>query len=310
MTTTIQQKNDPSTLTDVDSLNHARIDPSHCLADGLFKPLQNGTRIETPLDVTYHFKNKYTFRWQHPTESLSIADQNLFLAILRIASFADNTTRVSTNHPEHAMLAARNALQMELDATQLDCLVIKATLRDLARRIGIQISGPALTRIEKGLERLGTVTLSISERGSDHTFWKARMFGIDKTEGTNRLIAINPWLSKALVGKPFTFIDIDEQRALRLDAAKRMHVWLSAWLRPNETGTNTLEKLAKHVWGGNASGDQHIYRMKTVKKALVEITQKTAWQCKVFTTEDSTSARIKRPKLTHHQSVNEAEFEQ
>jgi hypothetical protein len=50
--------------------------------------------------------------------------------------------------------------------------------------------------------------------------------------------------------------------------------------------------------------------MKTVKKALVEITQKTAWQCKVFTTEDSTSARIKRPKLTHHQSVNEAEFEQ
>lgn len=64
------------------------------------------------------------------------------------------------------MLAARNALQMELDATQLDCLVIKATLRDLARRIGIRIGGPAaLTRIEKGLERLGTVTLSISERG-------------------------------------------------------------------------------------------------------------------------------------------------
>ena len=25
--------------------------------DSLFKPLQNGTRTETPLDVTYHFKN-------------------------------------------------------------------------------------------------------------------------------------------------------------------------------------------------------------------------------------------------------------
>ena len=76
----------PSAFADDITFNHARIEPTHCLTDGLFKPFQNGARDETPLDVSHGYKGKYTFRWQHTTQCLPIHDQDLFVAIPRIAS--------------------------------------------------------------------------------------------------------------------------------------------------------------------------------------------------------------------------------
>ena len=35
---------------------HARVDPTHCLANGLFRPIKRGMRAETPLDITHTYK--------------------------------------------------------------------------------------------------------------------------------------------------------------------------------------------------------------------------------------------------------------
>ncbi len=295
---TNQTQNTPSAFADDIVFNHARVEPTHCLTDGLFKPFQNGMRDETPLDVSHDYKNTYTFRWQHPTQCLSINDQSLFVAILRIASHPDNVTEIDQDTTDSAMKLARDALQMELDAPNSRCLVIKTSLRDLAKRMGIAISGPAIERLGESLERLTTVTQTISQSESGVPVWRSRMFGVVKIEGSKRLIAINPWLSRAIVGEPVTYIDIDEQRALTMDVAKRLHFWMSSWAKPGRTTKPTsLSRFLPHVWGPGTVNDQDNYRMRTLIKALGEIEQKTLWKCPILTTEDGLFVRITRPRL-------------
>ena len=293
-----QPQTSTSAFADDITFNHARVDSTHCLTDGLFKPFQNGMRDEIPLDVSHDYKKTHTFRWTHPESQLSINDQSLFIAILRVASHAGNVTEVAQDTTDSAMKSARDALKMELDAPNSPCLVIKTGLRDLARRIGIAISGPALERLEESLERLATVTQTISTNESGNPVWRSRMFGVIKLNGSKRLIAINPWLSRALVGNPVTYIDIDEQRALGMDVAKRLHFWMSGWAKPGKTTQPTaLGRFLPHVWGPGTVNDPDNYRMRTLIKAFSEIEQKTLWKCRIQKTEDAAFVRITRPKL-------------
>ena len=130
----IQPPTSTSAFADDITFNHARVDSTHCLTDGLFRPFQNGTRDETPLDVSHDYKKTHTFRWTHPESQLSINDQDLFIAILRVASHAGNVTAVSQEDADSEMKSARDALKMELDAPNSPCLVIKTGLRDFAKR--------------------------------------------------------------------------------------------------------------------------------------------------------------------------------
>ena len=204
-------------------------------------------------------------------------------------------TGTATDSP---MKSARDTLQMELDAPKSPCLVIKTGLRDLARRIGIAISGPALERLDENLERLATVTQTISQNESGNPVWRSRMFGVIQLKGSKRLIAINPWLSHALVGNPVTYIDIDEQRALGMDVAKRLHFWMSGWAKPSRTTKPTsLGRFLPHIWGPGTVNDTDNYRMRMLIKAFAEIEEKTLWKCKIQTTEDGSFVRITRPRL-------------
>jgi len=64
---------------------------------------------------------------------------------------------------------------------------------------------------------------------------------VDENDKLN--IALNPMLTKALYKTPFTFINVQEQRQLSGEVAKRLHVWLSCWLGH---GQERVPKLAKH----------------------------------------------------------------
>lgn len=273
--------------------DHARIDTSHCLADGLFRPIMHGARSESPLDVTYPYKI-VTFRWQNPAGRLCIKDQRVFLAIHRIAAQPGRAKRTGQECSNAEQLSARDALKLELDASNLECLSIAVTPREIAHTLGLKISGPAITRIEESLGRLASTTFSIYQEASTEAYWKAQLIGVVQGDGELQ-IAFNPMLSKALVLAPTTFVDMDELRKLKTDAAVRLLVWLSGWLRPCEGKRIGLDLLVKHIWGDSSSGDALYGRRMSVKKALEEIDGKTAWECKYD--DGSKSAYVQRKKL-------------
>ena len=273
--------------------DHARIDTSHCLADGLFRPIMRGARSESPLDVTYPYKT-VTFRWQSPVGRLCIKDQSVFLGIHRIAAQPGRAKRTGQECSDADQLSARDALKLDLDASNLECLTIAVTAREIAHTLGLKISGPAISRIEESLERLASTSFSICRKDSAEAYWRAQLIGLAQGDGELQ-IAFNPLLSKALVLAPTTFVDMDEVRKLKTDAAVRLLVWLSGWLRPCEGKRIGLDLLVKHVWGDCSSGDALYGRRISVKKALEEIDAKTAWDCKYD--DGSKSAYVQRKKL-------------
>jgi hypothetical protein len=273
--------------------DHARIDTSHCLANGLFRPVMRGARSASPLDVTYTYKT-FTFRWQNPSGHLCIKDQSVFLAIHRIAAPAKRTKRTDKECSDAIRLSAWDALELGLEATNLECLTIGVTAREIAHTLGLKISGPAISRIEESLERLASTSFSIYQKDSAEACWRAQLIGLAQGDGELQ-IAFNPMLSKALISTPTTFVDMDEVRILRTDAALRLLVWLSGWLRPCEGKRIGLDLLVKHIWGDCSSGDALYGRRISVKKALEEIDAKTAWDCKYD--DGSKSAYVQRKKL-------------
>lgn len=276
--------------------DHACVEPTHCLADGLFRPIKHGKRTETALNIIRPYKT-HTIHWQHPTESLCIKDQSVFLAVLYLASVPGRAICVAPDHPDQDKRETRNALDLQLDAQNNACLMIATTARELTNILGLSIGGPALARIMESLKRLAGVTLSIAQAGTGNPIWKSQIFSLVNVDAKNILVGISPMLSKTLDDKKAakTYIDMKEQRVLTTDAAKRLHVWLSGWLRPTEGRTIHLDLLVRHVWGDAGTGDTLYTRRGTIKQALTDLNEKTVWGCKYD--QASQTAFIKRTKL-------------
>lgn len=276
-------------------LDHARVDPSHCLADGLFRPLQKGTQKGSSLDLHYRYKG-YTFWWRN-YRLLSISDQSVFLALHRLAAERGRTETVGPHHSDPTMLEVRGALNMRLDAANLDCLAFTTSLREMAETIGMTVTGPNLKAIKESLLRLSGVSFVIY-KGEDETstFWQANL--ISQLAGVDGkvYVAVNPLLSKALVGKPSSYIDMREQRQLNSDAAKRLHVWLSSWAPTEEVRTIELDNLIRHVWGTEEiTPEANRKRRVYLRKAISEIGSLEGWTCE----EDKTKnmVQVKRPPM-------------
>jgi hypothetical protein len=283
--------------------DHARVDPTHCLANGLFRPIQRGTRAATPLDTTHPYK-AYTFRWQHQTQQLCVKDQSVFLAVLYLASVPGRAITVDANELDEKKQEAYQALALSLGAANSTCLMIATTARELTNTLGLAINGTALTRILDSLRRLAGVNFSITQQqGTGNPVWQSKLLSVVNMDDKNLLIGISPTLSKALnvQNAAKTYIDMKEQRALPTDSAKRLHIWLSAWLRPTEGKSISIDLLVKHVWGDTGTGDTLYSRRDTIKKALIELDEKTVWSCKYD--KPSESAFIKRTKLGQQATV-------
>lgn len=274
--------------------DHARVDPSHCLTDGLFRPLKRQSFEGLSLSIRYKYKT-LTFWWRvyYP---LNITDQSVFLAVHRLASEKGRVTRVGPSDEVETMKAVRDALKLKYDASDLDVLVLETTVNEICKVMGVTDAGNNYKHIKESLIRLSGVIFAIY-KGDDVTtlFWQANLFshtaGIDK----RLVIAINPMLSKALAGGQSTFVDMKEQRELKSEVSKRLHVWLSSWIRHGAENKIQLDLLMPHVWGDESETSKLRKRREYLRNALSEINSLAGWEC----SEDKESrfVTIKRPKL-------------
>jgi len=254
--------------------DHARVDPTHCLADGLFRPLFRG-KTHNPLTVRYRYKD-YAFHWQAPSP-LGINEQSVFLAVLRLAAIKHRQKIVGDDDDEPRFLEARQALSLELSAAQSTCIIIETSANELTRVIGREVNGQSGRRITDSLERLAQVKFRI-ENATQQNIFQCNMLSII-ADGKNLLIGINPKLCQSLTTKSqASYIDMREQRAIESDITKRLHVWLSCWVGTSgKKGTVSLDNLIPHVWGDAATGDALHSRRKKLREAIDELGQFAGW---------------------------------
>lgn len=249
-------------------LTHARHDPAHCLAPGLFRSLKRGDRKKLKLDVTYEY-GEQTLRFVG-FEPLDAQDMRMLQGIVALSG--PNGILLTDEPDTDRGRQLRLLLNPKLDAAHDDALVVKGTLGGLMREIGYVTDGAEARRdLKDSLRRMAGLTVFVSEGRREASF-HLLSYTFDE-EDNSLFIALNPRVTQAVLGKGgFTRIEMSEVRALQSDPARLMHQRLCGRIAPGKSGASELDTLCTYVWPEPTENANTMKtRRQTVRKALSEL---------------------------------------
>ena len=256
-------------------LTHARHDPVHCLAPGLFRSLKRGERKRQKLDITYTYGNSMdSVRFWGP-EPLGADDMRVLQGLVAMAAVSGEEGRGIMLRPDTESKAGqqmRLSLDLKFAAIEEDAMVAKGTYRSLAREIGYTDGGGnQIKAIRDSIERLWAVSVILGRGGRRQGFRILSEYTSNEADG-RLYVALNPRLAEAIMGEsPHTRISMDEVRALRSDPASLIHQRLCGWIDPGKTGRVTLDTLCSYVWPDECTANALKRRKGIARGALEEI---------------------------------------
>ena len=212
-------------------LTHARHDPAHCLAPGLFRSLQRGERKRNKLDVVYDYGDGKRIEFSGP-EPLGADDLRILQGLVAMAG--PSGIVLSPKPQTEGGQQLRLSLELKWEAVQQDAMVVKGSYRALAREIGY--ANPDDTKpIRECIER-------------------------------QRMPKFHPYS-----GRQHVRINMDEVRALKTDPSRLMHQRLCGWIDPGKVGKAELDTLCSYVWPDETNVEAMKKRRQTARKALAEL---------------------------------------
>lgn len=249
------------------NLSHARHDPAHCLAPGLFRGLKRGERKRSKLDVTYDYGDGKRIEFSGP-EPLGADDLRILQGLVAMAGPSGLVLKPEPETPGAQQL--RLFLEPKWEAVEADAMVMKGSYRALAREVGyadIEDSRP----IRECIERLWKVSIIAQNGRKRQGFRLLSEYASDEADG-RLYVALNPLIAHAVMGGgQHVRISMDEVRALDSEAARLLHQRLSGWIDPSKTGKASIDTLCGYVWPSEASASAVRKRRQRVREALPEL---------------------------------------
>jgi hypothetical protein len=248
-------------------LSHARHDPAHCLAPGLFRALKRGERKRSKLDVTYDYGDGKRIEFSGP-EPLGADDLRILQGLVAMAGPSGLVLGPEPKTEGGQQL--RLFLEPKWEAVETDAMVVKGSYRALAREVGyadIEDSRP----VRDCIERLWKVSIIAQNGRKRQGFRLLSEYASDDAEG-RLYVALNPLIAQAVMGGgQHVRISMDEVRALSSEAARLLHQRLCGWIDPGKTGKASIGTLCSYVWPSEAGGSAMRMRRKRVREALPEL---------------------------------------
>lgn len=284
-------------VVDVAHLTHARHDRAHVLAPGLFRSLSPGERKKSKLDVIYDFGNDQRIEFQG-FQPLGVLEMRVLQGIVAMAgpggliledqdeaSPAGGQLMLDLFDPDPVVQAAK---------LKPPSLVIRDSLRRLAREIGMDEGGKSLKAIRQSIERMFAVTIFVQTGKRRMGMRMLAAYASD--EGTGDLyVALNPRIAGAILGDiPHARIDLNEARALETDPARFIHQRLCGWIDAGKSGQIGVETLASYVWPDAPKSDSAVRRRKLKVRSAMQELRTIGWN---VTETRKDSWRIVRPCL-------------
>lgn len=249
------------------NVTHARHDPAHCLAPGLFRSLKRGERKKLKLDVTYTFGKAESIRFVG-FEPLGADDMRLLQGIVALGG--PNGILLTPGPKTSTGQQLRLLLEPHLDAAENDGLVVRESLTRLLKEIGLTDGGDNIEALKASLLRMSNVTVLVTN-GAKQASFHLMSHAFDQDEG-RFWIALNPRIAEAVLGRrPHVRISMDEVRALQTDPARLMHQRLCGWIDPGKAGRVELDTMCGYVWPDEANPEAMKKRRQTARKALAEL---------------------------------------
>lgn len=248
-------------------LTHARHDPIHCLAPGLFRSLQKGECKRAKLDVVYDFGDGRRVEFSGP-EPLGADDLRVLQGLVAMAGPAGLV--LSPEPKTEAGRQLRLFLEPKWDAIRQDAMVVRGSYRALAREVGYA-SIDKTKPIRECIERLWKVSVIVQEGRRRMGFRLLSEYASDEDEG-KLYVALNPRLASAVMGGQHVRISMGEVRALRTDPARLIHQRLCAWIDPGKWGRVETDTLCGYVWPTEAGSTAAVKKRRhTARLALSEL---------------------------------------
>ena len=275
------------------ALTHARHDPGHVLAHGLFRSLASGDYRRLKLDVAYEIGNeRLEFGAKEP---LGADEMRVLQGLIALAGPKGLILKSDTPSSDARQLFLdlfAPASEFAAATDQPESIVVRESFRRLAREIGMNESGPNITRIRQAIERLFAVTVFIQSGRRRVGCRLLSSYASDEGVG-DLYVALNPRLTEAILGHgQHVRIDMEEVRGLRSDPARLMHQRLSGWINPGMRRRVSVETLCSYVWPDAASDQAMRKRRQRVRSALTEL-RRVGW----FVEEQEGVVMLGRPKL-------------
>lgn len=257
---------------------HARHDPAHCLAPGLFRSLKRGDRKQMKLDVTYQYADNEQARFIG-FEPLGADDMRLLQGLVALSG------------PKGIILTPSPKADI-FDAATQDALVVQESLTRLLSEIGLTAGGDNLKGIKASLVRMSNVTVIVTKDGKQASF-HLMSHALDEADG-RLFVALNPRITEAILGRrAYTWIDMAEVRGLESDPARFMHQRLCGWINTGKAGRVALDTLCGYVWPNEINENAMRKRRSVARKALNELAA-LGWTIKEYAKD---KWEISRPNL-------------
>lgn len=248
-------------------LTHARHDPAHCLAPGLFRSLKKGDRKRLKLHVVYDYGDGKRVEFSGP-EPLGADDLRILQGLIAMAGPGGLVLSPDPKTEEGKQL--RLFMEPKWEATLQNALVVKGSYYELAREIGY--ANPNDTRpIRDCIERLWKVSI-IAQNGSKRQGYRMLSeYSSDDASGALH-VALNPRIAQAVLGEhPHSRIDLAEVRQLVTDPARLIHQRLCGWIDQGKSGKVKLDTLCEYVWIDEAKPEAMKKRRQAVRRAMQEL---------------------------------------
>ena len=248
-------------------LTHARHDPAHCLAPGLFRSLKRGERKKSKLDITYDYGKNESMRFIG-FEPLGADDMRLLQGI--VAFSGPNGVMLTPKTKSDIGRQLRMFLDPKFEALEQDALVVRESLTRMLHEIGLTDGMENIKALKASLIRMSNVTV-IVKSGTKQASYHLMSHAFDESDG-RLFVALNPRITEAVLGqRKFAMIDFREVRQIKSDPARLMHQRLSAWIDPGKKGKIEIDTLCGYIWPDQATENTFKKRKATVRKALCEI---------------------------------------
>ena len=259
-------------------LTHARHDPAHCLAPGLFRSLKRGERKKSKLDITYEYGKNESMRFIG-FEPLGADDMRLLQGI--VAFSGPNGIMLSPRPQTDIGKQLRLFLDPKFEALEQDGLVVRESITKMLHEIGLTDGNENIKALKASLVRMSNVTV-IVKSGSKQASYHLMSHAFDEEDG-RLYVALNPRITEAVLGnRKFATIDMAEVRYIKSDPARLMHQRLCAWIDPGKCGKVEIDTLCSYIWASEATNTNTIKtRRQTAKKALNEIVE-LGWKTKEY----------------------------
>lgn len=248
-------------------LTHARHDPAHCLAPGLFRSLKRGERKRSKLDVVYSYGDGKRIEFSGP-EPLGVDDLRILQGLVAMAG--PSGLMLSPEPQTEAGRQLRLFLEPKWEAVQQDAMVVKGSYRALAREVGyanIDDTRP----VRDCIERLWKVSIIAQNGRKRQGFRLLSEYASDEQDG-KLYVALNPLIARAVMGGQHIRIDMVEVRALQTDPARLIHQRLCGFIDVGKSRRIELDTLCAYVWPHEATNPNTIKkRRQTARRALAEL---------------------------------------